>query len=122
MMMKMRTNKFWMLTITCLFLLLLSACSPKDKLLGVWEEQGGDIHVRFLTGDTLSQKVYFGEDLLTLTGTYDIINDSQIRLEFQEGDWQGLKSGLYNYSIDGNTLTLDDLTLERQPDVYNLEG
>jgi hypothetical protein len=100
--------------------LVLAACSPKDQLLGVWEEQGGDLHLRFHTGNTISQKAYFDEAMLTLTGSYELINDSQIRIEFQDGDWQGWKSGLYSYAINGSELTLDDTTFVRQPDVYNL--
>ena len=116
-----RKNIFRILMITLLLGLILTACSPKDQLLGVWAEQGGDLHLRFHTGDTISQQAYFGEALLTLTGTYELINDSQIRIEFQDGDWRGLKSGLYNYTISGERLNLDDITFEREPDVFNLE-
>jgi hypothetical protein len=106
---------------TVLLGIILAACSPKDRLLGVWEEQGGNLHLRFHTGNAISQKAYFGENLLTLSGTYDIINSRQISIDFQEGDWQGLKSGLYDYTINDDQLTLGENTLERQPDVFNLE-
>ena len=100
--------------------LFLAGCSPKDKLLGVWDEQGGNLHIRFHTGDSISQRAIFGEDTLTLTGSYSIVNGSQIQVDFAEGDWQGLKSGLYDFSISGNELHLGDMAFERQPDVYSL--
>jgi hypothetical protein len=55
---------------------------------------------------------------LSLSGSYEILNSSQIRIEFQEGDWEGLKSGLYDYSISGDQLILDGKTFERLPDIY----
>ncbi len=116
-----RKNILKIFIVICLFGLLLTACSPKDRLLGVWAEQSSDLQIRFHTGDTISQQAYFDEALLTLTGTYDILNDSQISIEFQDGDWRGLKSGLYEYTIDGDELTLDGMSFTRQPDVYNLE-
>jgi hypothetical protein len=121
MMISKRKNGFQILVILVLLGVILAACSPKDRLLGVWDEQGGDLHVRFHTGDFVSQRAYFGEDVLSLTGTYEILNDSQIRIEFQEGEWRGLESGLYDYSISGNELRLDEMTFERRPDVYTLE-
>jgi hypothetical protein len=42
-------------------------------------------------------------------------------IEFQVGDWRGVKSGLYDYSISGDVLTLNGMRFERQPDVYSLE-
>ena len=120
MMMRMRKNTLWILATIFILTLVLTACSPKDQLLGVWAEQGGEMHVRFHTGNAISQQAYFGEDMLTLAGSYDLINDSQIRIEFTEGEWRGLKSGLYSYSINGDQLKLNDITFERQPDVYNL--
>ena len=101
--------------------LILASCSTKDQLLGVWTQQGGDLRIRFHTGNFMSQRAYFGEDALSLTGTYEIVNSRQIRIEFQDGDWRGIKGGLYDYSIEGDTLSLNDMTFERQPDVYNLE-
>lgn len=101
--------------------LFLAACSPKDQLLGVWSQQGGDFHIRFHTGDFVSQKAYFGDAVLTLTGTYEILNDSQIMIEFEEGEWRGVKSGLYDFTISGDELQLGDMTFERQPDVFRSE-
>lgn len=121
MMIGIRKNRLWILATLFMMALFLAACSPKDQLLGVWAEPGGDLHLRIHTGNTISQRAYFGEDMLAITGSYEIINDSQIRIEFTDGEWQGLKSGLYTYTIDGDTLTLNEIRLERQPDVYNLE-
>lgn len=101
--------------------LILASCSAKDQLLGVWTQNDGDFHIRFHTGNFVSQKAYFGEDVLSLTGTYEILNDGQLTLEFQEGEWRGIKSGLYDFSISGNELQLGDMTFERQADVYYLE-
>jgi hypothetical protein len=109
------------LAITVFLGLVLAACSPKDQLLGVWSEQGGDLRIRFHTGNFMSQQAYFGEDTLSLTGTYEIISDRQLRIEFQDGEWRGIKSGLYDYSIDRDVLQLNDRTFVRQPDVFNLE-
>jgi hypothetical protein len=109
------------LAITVFLGLVLAACSPKDQLLGVWSEQGGDLLIRFHTGNFMSQQAYFGEDTLSLTGTYEIISDRQLRIEFQDGEWRGIKSGLYDYSIDRDVLQLNDRTFVRQPDVFNLE-
>jgi len=99
---------------------ILASCSPKDRLLGVWDEQNGNLRIRFHTGDFISQEAFFGEDVLSLTGTFDIINDHQMRIEFEDGDWRGIKSGLYEYKIEGDILQLNDMTFERQPDVFSL--
>ena len=116
-----RINIFRVLAITILLGLVLAACSPTDQLLGVWSQNGGDLHIRFHTGNLVSQRAYFGDDdVLALTGTYEIINDSQITIEFQEGEWRGLKSGLYDYAISGDELQLDGMMFERQPDVFSL--
>jgi hypothetical protein len=115
-------NIFRILILLVLIGLVLAACSSKDQLLGVWSETDGDFHIRFHTGNFVSQKAYFDEDdVLSLTGTYEILNDNQLTLEFQEGDWRGIQSGVYDYSISGDALQLDDMTFERQPDVYDLE-
>ena len=116
--MKIKQNKNIGLLVLLILAIMLSACSPKDKLLGVWQEQGGDLHLRIHTGNTISQRAFFDDAVLSLSGTYEILNSSQIRIEFQEGEWEGLKSGLYNYSVSGNELILDGKTFERQPDVY----
>ena len=116
-----RKNFFLLLAIMVFLGLLLASCSPKDQLLGVWSEQGGDLRIRFHTGNFMSQKAYFGEDALSLTGTYEIINDRQLQIEFQDGEWRGIKSGLYDYSIDGDVLQLNERSFVRQPDVFNLE-
>jgi hypothetical protein len=120
-MMRIRKNNLWIFATLLIMALFLAACSPKDQLLGVWTEPGGELHIRIHTGNTISQRAYFGEDILSISGSYEILNDSQIRIEFTDGEWQGLKSGLYTYTIGGETLTLNDMTFERQPDVYNLE-
>jgi hypothetical protein len=121
MMISKRKNVFRILAITVLLGLFLSACSTSDQLLGVWSETGGDLHIRFHTGNFISQQAYFGDDdVLALTGTYEVLNDSQVAIEFQEGEWRGLKSGLYDYTISGDELQLDGMTFERQPDVFSL--
>ncbi len=119
----LRKRKLFLRTLAIMaFLgLFLASCSIKDQLLGVWSEQGGDLRIRFHTGNFMSQQAYFGEDALSLTGTYEIINDRQLQIEFQDGDWRGIKSGLYDYSIDGDVLQLNERTFVRQPDVFNLE-
>lgn len=116
-----KKNIFRILVVMVLAGLILGGCSAKDQLLGVWEQQGGDLHLRFHTGEFMSQRVYFNDDVLSLTGTYEIVNDRQIIINYEEGEWQGLESGTYDYTIAGDTLTLNDMTFERQPDVYNLE-
>ena len=114
-------NILRILTILVLIGLVLAGCSTKDQLLGVWTQNDGDFHIRFHTGNFVSQKAYFGEDVLSLTGTYEILNDSQLTLDFQDGEWRGIKSGLYDYSVSGYELQLGDMSFERQPDVYSLE-
>lgn len=114
-------NVFRILLILVLLGLILGGCSSKDQILGVWKQQDGDLHIRFHTGDFMSQRAYFGDDVLTLTGTYEIVNDRQIIINFEPGEWRGLESGTYDYTISGDILTLNDLTFERQPDVYSLE-
>jgi hypothetical protein len=121
MMTSKRFSFFRVLATIILTGLFLAACSPRDQLIGVWHEAGGDLHFRFHTGNFISQRAYFDEDTLTLTGTYEIINDSQINITFEDGEWRGLKSGLYDFSIDGDELRLDDMVFERQPDVYSGE-
>lgn len=121
MMISKRKNSIKILLVMVLLGVVLAACSPEDRLLGVWEQESGDLHVRFHTGNFVSQRAYFGDDVLTLTGTYEILNDSQIEIEFQDGEWRGLESGLYDYSISGDELQLDDMRFERRPDVYYLE-
>jgi hypothetical protein len=116
--MKIQQNKNIGILVLLILGIILSACSPKDKLLGVWQEQGGDLHLRIHTGNVLSQRVFFDDTVLSLSGSYEILNSSQIRIEFQEGDWEGLKSGLYDYSISGDQLILDGKTFERLPDIY----
>jgi hypothetical protein len=99
--MKNTKKTFKVLSILVICLLLISACSPKQKLIGKWQnEQSGEI-LEFFKDGTISMTTLG----MSFTGSYSILDDTNLKITIS-----GLLgiggSQIYEYSVSGDTLTL----------------
>lgn len=83
-----------LLSVVLTLVLFVSCGDPADKLVGKWE---GDESITFNDDGT----VKIIEEGLPLTGTYSVETEGEVTLNFV------LAEETYEYSVDGDTLTLD---------------
>jgi hypothetical protein len=83
-----------LLSVIFVLTLFVSCGDPADKLVGKWE---GDESITFNDDGTV--KVI--EEGLPLAGTYSVETEGEVTLNFV------LAEETYEYSVDGDTLTLD---------------
>ena len=81
--------------------LLITGCSAKDKLTGKWVNDLGS-SIEFMKDGTFSEFSMF-----PLNGNYSIPENGKLKLEFT-GLMSVMGSLIYDYEIEGNTLTMKD--------------
>jgi hypothetical protein len=99
----MKNNKRTLITliIIAICLILISACSSKQNLVGTWQnEQSGDTLVFFKDG-TISM-TSLG---MSVTGSYQILDDTNLKISISGLFGLG-GAQIYGYSVSGKTLTL----------------
>ena len=84
--------------------LLATACSPQNAIIGKWESAGAGIvnTLEFFQDGTVRSTT----GTLIVTGTYKFVDDDTIRVDLS-GLLGLIGSQLFDVSISGNTLTLE---------------
>ena len=100
----MKKNKriltsFFIVTIC---LLLISSCSPKQILVGKWQDQQSGATMEFFKDGTLSMTSYG----MPITGSYTVLDAKNLKISMS--GLLGIGGAqIYEYSVSGNTLTLN---------------
>jgi len=97
-------NKIRVLTIIfiiAIFLLLISACSPKQNLVGKWQDQQSGETLEFFKDGTVSMTTLG----MSLTGSYTVLDAKNLKINIS-GLFGIGGAQIYEYSVSGNTLTL----------------
>ena len=89
-----------------LALSLLTGCSRKPTLVGKWQGQAGPIEF------TKDKKMLIHLGAVTANGTYSVVDDSHVKMELDMGG--GKTSDVSTYTVDRNTLTIDDGKMKQE--------
>ena len=99
--MKNTHKTFKVLSILVICLLLISACSPNQKLIGKWQSVQSGETLEFFKDGTISI-TSFG---IPMTGSYTILDSSSLRIDIS--GLFGIGGGqIVEFSVSGDTLTL----------------
>lgn len=105
-------KKYGILVVFLSLALILSACAPKNPLLGKWESESGEDVITFYEDGT----IVIVSGTVRLPGTYEIIDKSNLKIEF-DGYFNLMDPTITDYKISGKTLTLgmlgDDFVLTK---------
>lgn len=93
-------KKYRVLVVFISLVLFLTACTPKNPLLGNWESENGDLFKFYKDGTLVVES-----DYINFSGTYEIIDDSSVKITF-EGLLSLAGSSVADYKVSGKTLTL----------------
>jgi hypothetical protein len=87
--------------ILAVVLFTLSACTT-NKFVGTWQDSQTGESIEFYKDGTVT----FNSSLFSTTGTYTVVDDSSIRVDFT-GLLALAGSQVWDYSFSGKTLTLN---------------
>ena len=95
--------------------LLIAGCgSPEDAFIGEWLDSEEELTIVFSDDGTLT----LGDEWMTISGTYELLDDGEMQIELREGD--EVESVVATYEFEGDVLLLtaegDTLRLERVED------
>ena len=90
-----------------LSLSLLTGCSSKKTLVGKWQGKGGQIEF------TKDKKMLITMGGVTVNGTYSVVDDHHFKMEVDMGGGNK-QSNVSTYTVDGNTLTMDDGAMKQE--------
>ena len=71
-------KKYRILVVFISLVLILTACTPKNPLLGNWESENGDVFKFYKDGTLVVESAY-----INFSGTYEIIDDSSVKITFE---------------------------------------
>ena len=96
--------------------LLIAGCgSPEDSFVGTWFDVEEDVTVQFTDSGT----IVVDDDGDTMSGSYEVLDETQLSLDFSEGSREMVM--VVTYEFDGGDLVLtapdgDSTRMVRQDD------